>query len=72
MGSIFWIAMATIVAGNIIYHVSQKSIPHSANPLASVIVSYVVAIALSLFLLPKYLSGTTFLSAQLEQCHRGH
>ncbi|RIK61769.1 hypothetical protein DCC62_27410, partial [candidate division KSB1 bacterium] len=63
MVSIFWIAMAVIVAGNIIYHIAQKSIPQNANPLASVIVSYVVAIAVSLFLLPKYLSGTTFLSA---------
>ncbi len=59
----FWLSMFFIILGNVIYHLSQKAIPASANPVASVIVSYIVAIGLSTLLLPKYLSGTSFVAA---------
>lgn len=59
----FWLSMFFIILGNVIYHLSQKAIPASANPVASVIVSYVVAILMSALLLPKYLAGTSFAEA---------
>ena len=63
MKTMFWLSMFFIILGNVIYHLSQKAIPASANPVASVLVSYVVAILFSLLLLPKYLSGISFTEA---------
>jgi uncharacterized membrane protein len=53
----FYFSFFLVVAGNILYHVSQKSIPRGLNPAFSVTVSYIVALALSSALYP-------FLSAQ--------
>ena len=53
----FYFSFFLVVAGNILYHLSQKSIPKGLNPAFSVTVSYVVALALSAALYP-------FLSAQ--------
>ncbi len=48
-----WVVpIAIAVGGNVLYHVSQKSIPASAPPLLSLLVSYAVAIAGTLMLLP--------------------
>ncbi len=40
------------VGANILYHISQKSIPRGINPAFSVVVTYLVALALSAALLP--------------------
>ena len=45
---VFYLSLALTVAGNVIYHLSQKSIPAGAHPLVSTIASYVVAMTLSL------------------------
>lgn len=61
--TMFWLSMLFIILGNVIYHLSQKAIPATANPVASVLVSYAVAMLFSLLLLPKYLTGTSFAAA---------
>jgi drug/metabolite transporter (DMT)-like permease len=48
----FYISMLLVVAANILYHLSQKSIPKGLNPAFSVTVSYLVALALSVALYP--------------------
>jgi drug/metabolite transporter (DMT)-like permease len=50
-------ALALTVASNLLYHVSQKSIPSGAHPLMSLLVNYVVAIVLTLLLWPVYPGG---------------
>jgi drug/metabolite transporter (DMT)-like permease len=47
----YW-SMLLVVLGNVLYHVSQKSIPRGLDPVFSVFVSYVTALALSALLLP--------------------
>jgi hypothetical protein len=41
-------ALALTIAGNVVYHLSQKSISSNAHPLVSIVVSYGVALVLSL------------------------
>ncbi len=53
----YYFSFFLVIAGNILYHLSQKSIPKGLNPAFSVTVSYVVALALSAALYP-------FLSSQ--------
>ena len=45
-----WVAVA--IGGNVLYHVSQKSIPSGAPPLLSLLVTYAVAFAATALLLP--------------------
>jgi drug/metabolite transporter (DMT)-like permease len=52
--SLFTISLLVIVASNVLYHVSQKSIAPGANPVLSLLVTYGVAIAGSLVLLPLF------------------
>jgi drug/metabolite transporter (DMT)-like permease len=48
----FYWSMIFVVLGNVVYHVSQKSIPRGLDPVLSVTVSYVTALTLSAVLLP--------------------
>lgn len=48
----FYWSMIFVVLGNVVYHVSQKSIPRGLDPVLSVTVSYVTALVLSAVLLP--------------------
>jgi drug/metabolite transporter (DMT)-like permease len=48
----FYVSIFLAVGGNILYHLSQKSIPKGLNPAFSVTVSYLVALALSVALYP--------------------
>lgn len=45
--NIFSVSLLLTIAGNVIYHLAQKSIAAGAHPLVSGIVSYAVAIAVS-------------------------
>ena len=47
-------AVGLTVASNVLYHVSQKSIPADAHPLPSLTVTYVVALVLTLLLCRFY------------------
>ena len=49
---LLYTAFALTIAGNVLYHLSQKSISGGAHPIVSIIASYVTAIALSLLVLP--------------------
>ncbi len=46
------LSAALVIASNVLYHVSQKSIPAGAHPLLSVAVTYAAALALTLLLWP--------------------
>jgi drug/metabolite transporter (DMT)-like permease len=46
------LSVILIVASNLLYHVSQKSIPADAHPLLSVAVTYAAALLLTLLLWP--------------------
>ena len=41
-------SLALTIAGNVLYHLSQKSIPGGVHPIVSIVASYVTAIALSI------------------------
>jgi drug/metabolite transporter (DMT)-like permease len=57
--TLFALSLAVIVLSNVVYHVSQKSIPRDAHPLVSVLVTYAVAAGITLLLLPFFpLQGT--------------
>lgn len=49
---LFDAAVALTIAGNVVYHLSQKSIPAGVHPIVSVLASWVTAIIVSLLLLP--------------------
>lgn len=42
-----WLAFALVVGGNVLYHLSQKSIPSGMNAYAAVASAYVVSLSLS-------------------------
>lgn len=46
--------MLLIIASNVIYHWSQKTIPQAVNPAISMLVSYGVAIIITLMLWPLF------------------
>lgn len=41
-------SLALTIAGNVLYHLSQKSIPGGVHPIVSIVASYLTAIALSI------------------------
>jgi drug/metabolite transporter (DMT)-like permease len=51
---LFTISLAVIVLSNLLYHVSQKSISASVPPVLSLLVTYGIAIAGTLLLLPFF------------------
>jgi uncharacterized membrane protein len=44
---LFYGALALTIAGNVLYHLAQKSIPAGVHPVVSIIASYLTAIAFS-------------------------
>lgn len=48
----FWTSAMLIIVSNVIYHVSQKSIPIGVNPIVSVIVTFITALILCFLMLP--------------------
>ena len=51
---LFTLSLSVIVASNLLYHVSQKSIAPEANPVLSLLVTYGIAIAGTLLLIPFF------------------
>ncbi len=49
--SLFYISIALTILSSVLYHFSQKQIPARADPIVSVIVTYLVALVLCLILL---------------------
>jgi drug/metabolite transporter (DMT)-like permease len=52
--ALFALSFVLIVASNLLYHVSQKSIAPGANPVLSLLATYTVAIAGTLLLIPVF------------------
>ena len=48
----FYWSIVLVVLGNVLYQVSQKSIPRGLDPVFSVFVSYLTALAITALLLP--------------------
>src|SRR3989338_9310997 len=44
MSNFLFFSISLTLISNIFYHLSQKSVPASANPVASVVISYLVAL----------------------------
>ncbi len=40
----FYLPLVLVIGGNLIYHLSQKSLPKEANPLYTMIIVYGIAI----------------------------
>ena len=59
-------SIVLIVVSNIIYQVSQKSVPHGAHPLVATIVAYLAALALCLVILP-FMPLQTSIGEELKQ-----
>ena len=60
---LFWFSAILVVVSNVSYHLCQKSIPSVANPLVSVAVTFLVAAALALALLPWFPSEGTIVQS---------
>lgn len=44
---VFYASLALTIAGNVLYHLAQKSIPATVHPVVSIVASYMTAIVLS-------------------------
>ncbi|HEX9162894.1 MAG TPA: hypothetical protein VF980_14410 [Thermoanaerobaculia bacterium] len=44
---VFYASLALTIAGNVLYHLSQKSIAGGVHPIVSIIASYLIAIVLA-------------------------
>jgi drug/metabolite transporter (DMT)-like permease len=65
--ALFWLSAALVVGANVAYHLCQKSISPTANPMLSVTVTFFTAgVASLLFLLPSLL-GNAALVQELGQ-----
>jgi uncharacterized membrane protein len=66
MKVLFLMPMLLIIASNVIYHLAQKTIPHEVNPAFSLLVSYAVAIVLTLLMIPFFDRPVTYSSEALR------
>jgi drug/metabolite transporter (DMT)-like permease len=51
---LFALSFLVVVLSNLVYHVSQKSVPRDAHPIVSLLVTYGVAIGITVLLLPFF------------------
>ena len=61
-----YLPLLLVVGGNILYHVSQKSIPKSADPLVVMLLAYTVAFSVCLAATAVFPSATSFLATVRE------
>lgn len=57
-----YIPVFLAIIGNILYHISQKSIPKTANPFFSIIIAYIVGIIICIFASFFYTTDRPFFS----------
>jgi hypothetical protein len=55
---IFYLPVVLMILGTTTYHVAQKSVPVPVNPLFSLVINYLTALAGTLVLIPLYLPRT--------------
>ena len=58
--------MVIVVSANVFYHICQKTISPSANVVVSLVVTYCVALLISLMALPISLKGSPFVESLKE------
>jgi drug/metabolite transporter (DMT)-like permease len=56
---VYYMPIALVIVSNVVYHVFQKMIPDSANPIISLVITYITAAVLSLLILPWYMKDTS-------------
>lgn len=59
----FYVALLIAIAGNVFYHLSQKSVVKDVNPLHVLIIAYAVALALCCIAAFFYPSDKTFMQS---------
>ena len=62
----FYLPIALVIGGNLVYHLSQKSLPKEANPLYTMIIVYGIAIIACAACALMYPSEKTFLQSAKE------
>ncbi len=62
----FYFPFVLTIGGNILYHVSQKSVPRAADPLVTMMMAYAVAIAACAAGLILFPTGKPFLASVRE------
>lgn len=55
----YYTAIAVTVASNVLYHIAQKLMPSTANPILALLVAYLAAAAICALLLPLFPLGTS-------------
>ncbi len=62
----FYLPLVLAVGGNLLYHLSQKSLPKAANPLFMITVAYIVGIVVCLLYSFAYPNDKSFLDTVRE------
>jgi len=62
----FYLPLVLTVGGNVLYHISQKSVPQTANPLLTMMLAYAVGIAACALCALFYPAGQSFAVAIRE------
>jgi drug/metabolite transporter (DMT)-like permease len=62
----FYFPLVLTISGNILYHVAQKSVTRTANPLVTMMIAYGVGIIVCAIAFAFYPAGKPFLSAVKE------
>ncbi len=62
----FYFPLIVVVVSNVLYHVAQKSVPTTVNPIVSTMVSYTVAMVLCVIAYPFFPAQQPLLSAAKE------
>jgi uncharacterized membrane protein len=62
----FYLPLVLTIGGNVLYHISQKSVPPTANPLLTMMLAYAVGIAVCALCAIFYPAGPSLLAAGRE------
>lgn len=60
---LYYFSMCLTILSNVMYHIFQKSTSSKVNPFLSLIVSYLIAITISIILFPFYSKEKTFVES---------
>lgn len=60
---LYYLAIGLTIVANFFYHFSQKYTPSNINPIISLIITYLAAIVVCLFVLPFYPGGESLISS---------
>ncbi len=60
---LFYFSIGLTIISNLFYHFSQKYTPENANPIISLIITYLAAIVICLIVLPFFPSGESLIAS---------